>query len=246
MSNPIHIRITQNEHYTFSDILEYIDDKFVAYFIVQEDADEDVNRTHIHITAMSRIKYQPFMRDYFKIKFPLLEGKTDFGGHDIKDLDANDRYCCKGLKPVPREGVCYNDPFPFKLLAAQGTRYDNREHLWESHFAYWEQNQKLLHSDNKNKKQNKKKKSWLKDLGERLKTDNPQIKWELSTHCKMVVYTAMMQEMSSDAKKLGSKNFREMHRGIMNYLCPLDCQRDELWLSEVFPEEDLDTLLRFF
>lgn len=237
--NWLHIRVHENEHYSLEEISEWLITQTTSGFIVQEDADEDVNRTHIHATISNLVKYNSFKK-LFKEKFPELVGKTDFGGHDIKDLEANNRYCCKGKEKS--ENDFGSDSLPFCLLVAKGKKYcEDRAYFWQCHFDYWEQNEEIK-KGLKEKEKKKKFKSWSLDLAKRLKEKGQvnKINWTNNIACYKIVYVAMMQEMSKEARKLGSKNFREIHRGIMNFLCNDEMMDDGLWVREVFPEIDYD------
>lgn len=238
--NWIHMRVHENNYHSLDDIAAWFMEQTTCGFVVKEEADEDINRTHIHATISNLVKYNSFKK-LFKEKFPELVGKTDFGGHDIKDLEANNRYCCKGKEyvDVPENN---NLPLPFDLMYARGKKYcEERDYFWSCHLEYWEKNKEIKEkSQVKDKK--KKFKSWSLDLAKRLKEKGHEnkINWSNSIACYKIVYVAMMQEMSKEARKLGSKNFREIHRGIMNFLCNDEMMDDGLWVREVFPEIDYD------
>lgn len=237
-TNWVHLRVHENEFYPLTDICDYLLSHTRTAFIVQHDADEDVNRLHIHATLCLSVKYNTFKNNHLKTRFPKLVGKTHFGGHDIKDFEANNRYCCKGkeFKDSDNLSDC------FILLKRKGQHHFTDEYLINKHREYWVENKRILDLHSKNSKQRQKAKTWALDLAERLKSDKHPYHNDLVT--KVIVYKAMMTEMSKDARKLGANNFKEIHLGIMNYLCPEEIERDGNWLQQIFPYEDQYELQR--
>lgn len=229
--NFVHLRVHENQYCSFDDISNWLFRQFEEFYVVQEDADADVKRTHIHATIHTTLTYIDVVK-ILKAYFPKLKGRTDFGGHDIKDLQENNQYCCKGKSKTDMPVI----------LAVKG-KYDRLGNVQfiEYHRLYWEKNAFIKTTKNVKQKCTK---SWSLDLAERLKKDRTD--WENDIRCNMIVYIAMMKEMSETAKKLGAKNFREIHRGIMNHLCPAAIRRDTQWLMDVFPEFDQDIIQRFF
>lgn len=229
--NWLHIRVHENEHYNLEEITEWLLEQTAMGFVVKEEADEDVKRTHIHATISHRIKYESFKKDHFLVRFKKLKGKKDFGGHDIIDINKNDYYCCKGLK----ENLG-SEELPFCLLKAKGNKYLDYKYFRECHAEYW-RNNKIIKQTEEIKKKKVQYKNWTLDLAKRLREDYER--WDNSIYCQKIVYREMMKEMSKEAKKLGARNFRDMHRGIMNFLCCRDVMNDVNWITAVFPDFDM-------
>lgn len=88
-----HLRIhSQEQKY-----VDYIIRNTVNPVTVFHDADEDVNRSHLHSIFSLSVKLQTFRNNLLK-EFPEIKGNSFYTLRKNDDTEANYRYVCKGKK----------------------------------------------------------------------------------------------------------------------------------------------------
>lgn len=121
------IRFTHSSSEELSQIKQFMIEYAVPLIIVLEEADDEVNRTHMHSLIQTPITINTF-RKQLKKKFPLFSGNDHYAITQVKDPDAMFRYVCKGTKIAPPKII--HSTYPTEMVA-------------NAYLAYWKENSEL-------------------------------------------------------------------------------------------------------
>jgi hypothetical protein len=121
MTESFHLRIASIEQ----KYIDYIKANTLSCLVVQENADEDINRDHMHAQIMINIQMKSW-RNKFKEAFPDLKGNSDYSLTLVRDTMKMDYYICKGKDVASPPCIRYR----------HGIRY-TEEYIKSCHDQYW-------------------------------------------------------------------------------------------------------------
>lgn len=209
-----HIRISSDDE----KFRIFIVENFRHYFTVQEDADEEVCRTHIHAHAEEPLFAEQTIRNRLS---QLTEGNKNkmFSFKKVKKgRDDNVQYLCKGKTEFLFPNVVLNNLF-------------NEEEITRYHQVYW-----LI----KNKVKDKVVKlSFLEECIATAGLEPWRTKFEspetyITPYMKRSMFSLVTQMLGEKRKILDSMIIRRLCNGVFNVILPYKFRDDNLF-NEVYP-----------
>jgi len=192
-----------------TEVQDFIKLNSTRYLTCREEADETVNRTHIHSHLIISMKPQSF-RNKLLTAFPELKGTKDYSFVEARDEDGMDRYICKGtsLQDMPI------------IVQKYGLRYTD-EYILQAHRDYWEINKSLK------KKEKVDKLNMTEDAVKRCRSN--KINWDNRDEITKI----WVEILKENHKGVDVNNCRRVIRGIMCELCPDDKYKERM-LSDIW------------
>lgn len=209
-----HIRISSDDE----KFRQFITQHFEHYFTVQEDADEEVSRTHIHAHTEKPLFAEQTIRNRLS---ELTEGNKNkmFSFKKVKKgRDDNVQYLCKGKGEGLQPNVVLNNMFENEDI----TRY---------HQVYW-----II----KNKVKTKVvKTSFLEECIEAAgeepwKTKFTDRETYITPYMKRSMFELVTRMLGNKKKILDSMIIRRLCNGVFNVILPYKFRDDNLF-NEVYP-----------
>lgn len=218
---PIHFRFTHQNEDDLERFIRFILSYSVKTLCVFEDADEEVNRPHLHTIIYAKETLSNF-RKQFKKKFPNY-GRGDYGSCIIEHPDKMERYLCKGKSRL--------QPADLRLVR----EYD-MDIIDIRHTEYWDENDRLRSQTVDNvKKPKSKAPTWMQLVNRQIREEYPTRKWGNNRESRLAVYDTVMQCLGKEVKKISPKIVRELCDGQLNNLAGYEV-RSEYW-QLVYPNE---------
>jgi len=197
MSLSYHLRASNH----LDEVLTFVKLNSARSLICREEADAEVNRTHIHCHIYIATAKQSFRNKFLKyIKDLKLEfQKGDYSFEEVRDEKGMDNYLCKGIS-------IEEDPI---LIHKYGIYYTS-EYLKQCHIDYWEINKSL---------KKKKRKENLTVMEEAVKVCRERsLRWD----DRDSITEVWLERLKANQKGVDVNQCRRNIRGIMLLLCPDD------------------------
>lgn len=209
-----HIRISSDDE----KFRKFITESFKHYFTVQEDADDEVNRTHIHAHAEEPLFAEQTIRNRLS---ELTEGNKNkmFSFKKVKKgRDDNVQYLCKGKSEEQMPNVVLNNMF-------------NDEEITRYHQVYW-----LIKTKKKDKVV---KLTFLEECIEMAGSEPWRTKFKseesyITPYMKRSMFELVTQMLGNKRKILDVMIIRRLCNGVFNVILPYKF-RDENLFNEVYP-----------
>lgn len=220
---PIHFRFTHKNEADLDKYIRFITSYGVKTLMVFEDADEEVNRPHLHTIVYAKETLSNF-RKQFKKKFPDY-GRGDFGSCIIESIEKMERYLCKGKGRLV--------PADLRLVK----EYD-MDVIDIRHTEYWDENERLRSTgaDGSNRNKIKKKTlTWMQEVNLYIREEYPTHKFDCDSASRRIVFDSIMIKLGSAVKKISPKIVRELCDGQLNNLCSYAMRTEYFQL--VYPHE---------
>lgn len=207
-----HLRITSQEQ----KYVDFIKRQTKNAVIVFEDADEEVNRDHMHAIIELNVKLQTFRNNFLKA-FPEIKGNGNYTLRQNDDTEANYRYVCKGKSENDLPNVVVN----LKDIS-----------VVDFHKKYWENN----------KKGKKQKRDTTKTFVRQCADECMEIRndWKNDLLCRKIVLGIVMRNLGEKGKAFDSIVVRRLVNGVMNILDPQGMTAYMEYL--IFDQKDLEYL----
>lgn len=209
-----HIRITSTDE----KFRRFLIQNFKFYVMVQEDADEEVSRTHTHIHAEDPMFAEQTIRNKLS---ELTEGNRNkmFSFKRVKKgRDDNIQYLCKGKSEDDMPNVLMNN------LCTQ-------EEIERYHKVYWEIRNK--------KRVPKVRLSFLEEVIERSREEPWATKFKtemdyITPYMKRSMFQLVTMMLGEKKKILDPMIIRRLCNGVFNVIQPYKYRDDNLF-NEVYP-----------
>jgi hypothetical protein len=194
---------------------------FRKYFMVKEEADSEVSRTHTHTHCEDPIYAERTIRNRLSELTNRNQDKTFSFTKVKKGRDDNIQYLCKGKSKEFLPEVVINN-------------FLNNEDIQSYHNKYWE-----IRNSNRPPKQYKEKVSFLEECIEMAKSDEWSAKWEsdreyITPYMKRQMFSLVTKMLGSKKKILDALIVRRLCNGVFNVILPYKF-RDESFFNEVYP-----------
>lgn len=217
-----HLRISSQEQ----KYVDFILANTVKPITVFENADEEVNRDHLHSIFYLNVKSQTFRNNLLK-KFPEIKGNSFYTLRENDDTDKNYRYVCKGksqgIMPIVQHNMAEID-------------------IQEKHNAYWLVNTVIKKDIKKDST-----KTIVREITEQFKKEYPTISSLRYDQLdpivlKYEVLRYVMIKLRNNAKGYDKFIVERLVNGVYNQLVPKTAFNDMVKL--IFTPEQRDDLER--
>lgn len=217
-----HIRITGGEDEKWK---RFYIQNFRNYFVVIEEADEEVNRTHTHAHVEEPLLKIQTVRN----KLSDLTNKNKdkvFAMTVVRDREKNLKYLCKGKE----DGI-----LPIVYLNNLLTDDEIRAY----HEAFWETRREWIKA-NKSPSPKVKQKTFLELCIEESAKEEYAEKWKgdfeyITNYQKRAMFMLVTSMLGSKRKILDAMIIRRLCNGVFNVIMPLK-YRDDMLFESVYPD----------
>lgn len=212
-----HIRITSTD----DKFKRFFIQNFRSYFLVQEDADDEISRTHTHCHVEGLLYEEQTIRNKLSVLTDKNKDKMFSFTKVKKGRDDNLQYLCKGKSINEMPNVLLNNII-------------SEEEIIRYHQVYWEIRMKARSARPKAQ-------TFLEMCIEEAEKPEYQVKWKnndfeyITNYQKRAMFMLVTGMLGKQKKILDAMIIRRLCNGVFNVIMPTK-YRDDMLFNQVYPD----------